>query len=93
MELPKPKTVTQEVLLHMLENGITSIKSFPTLSGFRTRISELKNKYGVIFETRMLLGVNKYGREFRYAAHHINPEHLLHALSVYEKLTKQELEN
>ncbi len=88
MELPRPKSVIQEVLLHMIKNSTTSIKSFPTLSGFRTRISELKRFYGVEFDTQMLTGVNKYGKEFKYACHRIPAEYLQKAIDVYLKMHK-----
>ena len=40
-----PKTTEQEILLHLIENDNVSIFDFPYLSGFRTRISNLKAKF------------------------------------------------
>ena len=89
--LPKPKTVTQEVLLTFIMQNTVSIKDFPYLSGFRTRISELKNRYGLIFETQMMLGVNKFGHEFRYACHHLPVSQIENAIELYNKLQNDKL--
>lgn len=53
-----PKTTEQEILLHLIENGKVSIFDFPYLSGFRTRISNLKAKF-VPIESSKLTSINK----------------------------------
>ena len=78
-----PKTTEQEILLHLIENGSVSIFDFPYLSGFRTRISNLKAKF-VTIETSKLTSINKYGRTYSYAMHRIIDKQK--AIDLYEKL-------
>ena len=79
-----PKTTEQEILLHLIENGKVSIFDFPYLSGFRTRISNLKKK-GVEIESELIKGVNKYGNKYLFALHSIIDKNT--AVSIYENLT------
>lgn len=89
--LPQPKTVTQEVLHCLIINGKVSIKDFPYLSGFRTRVSELKHKYGLLFTTKKHLGVNKFGHEFIYACHYLPASQIENAINIYNKLQNDKL--
>ena len=79
-----PKTTEQEILLHLIENGKVSIFDFPYLSGFRTRISNLKKK-GVEIDSKLIKGVNKYGNNYLFAIHSIIDKNT--AVSIYENLT------
>lgn len=50
MNLSNPTTNKAEILYTLITNGSVSIKDFPYLSGFRTRISELVNDLNVYCE-------------------------------------------
>lgn len=89
MQLPAPKTTMQEVLLTLINKGEVSIMDYPYLSGFRTRISELTNRYGVVLETQMLKGRNKYDRRFKYALHKLKDKSS--ATKTYIKIVKGEV--
>ena len=78
-----PQTTEQEILLHLIENGSVSIFDFPYLSGFRTRISNLKAKF-VPIETLKLTSINKYGRTYSFAMHRLIDKQK--AIDLYEKI-------
>ena len=78
-----PRTTEQEILLHSLENGSVSIFDFPYLSGFRTRISNLKAKF-VPIESSKLTSINKYGRTYSFAMHRLMDKQK--AIDSHEKL-------
>lgn len=78
-----PKTTEQEILLHLIEKGSVSIFDFPYLSGFRTRISDLKAKF-VPIKTIKLTSTNKYGRTYSFAMHRLMDKQK--AIDLYEKL-------
>ena len=78
-----PQTTEQEILLHLIENGSVSIFDFPYLSGFRTRISNLKAKF-VPIESSKLTSTNKYGRTYSFAMHRLIDKQK--AIDLYEKL-------
>ena len=80
-----PQTTEQEILLHLIENGKVSIFDFPYLSGFRTRISNLKKK-GVEIESKLIKGINKYGNSYMFALNSIIDKNT--AVSTYENLTR-----
>ena len=84
MKLPPPKTTKQEVLLTLIQKGEVSLMNFPTLAGFRTRISQLVLDNGLAIETKMLLAKNKYGRTIRYGLHSITDRDK--AIEIYLKL-------
>lgn len=87
--MDNPKTVLQEVLLTLIVNGEVSLIDFPYLSGFRTRISELKNRYGIVTETYRKKGRNKFGNSYTLVVHKLNKEHREKAWEVYEELQKK----
>ena len=84
-----PKTTEQEILLHLIKNGSVSIFDFPYLSGFRTRISNLKAKF-VPIESSKLTSTNKYGRTYSFAMHRLMDKQK--AIDLYEKLNGQKQE-
>jgi len=57
-----------EILNTAIANGEVSIKDFYWLSGFRTRISELNNDYG-LFSKRIATEKNRFNRLFNYTVH------------------------
>jgi hypothetical protein len=85
--LPKPNSHKQEVLLHLIQHGSVSILNFPYLSGFRTRISELRDELDIT--DRMEKKVSKYGNEMAYAVHSITDRDK--AISVYKRINKETL--
>ena len=80
-----PQTTEQEILLHLIENGKVSIFDFPYLSGFRTRISNLKKK-GVEIDSKLIKGINKYGNSYLFALHSIIDKNT--TVSTCENLTR-----
>lgn len=88
MELPQPKTNTQEVLYHLITYGHVSIMDFPYLSGFRTKVSELRNKHEVIFGTTFEKAQNKFGNYYTYAFHKLPVDMKDKAISIYKQMIK-----
>ena len=87
-DLPLPKSNTQEVLFTLIQQGDVSIMDFPYLSGFRTRVSELQNKYSLKLGKRMVLKQNKFGNTYSYANHILNDESKEKALQIYKELAE-----
>lgn len=86
-DIRKPRTNIQEVLFEMISSGEVSIMDFPYLSGFRTRVSELRRKYGVEIKTINREGINKFGNKYNYAVH--SPIDFNHALDVYKEMSNK----
>jgi len=87
-KLPLPKDNRQEVLLTLIKNGKVSIIDYPHLSGFRTRISELKLTYGLILQPKQMYLRNKFGRKVTYIEHHLNEKHIDTAIGIYNSINK-----
>lgn len=83
-----PKSNTEEVLLTLITQGHVSIFDFPTLSGFRTRVSNLTCKHGLVLNTEMIEAINKFGNSYRYALHKLPEEEKEKAINLYKKLNK-----
>ena len=86
---PKPKTSTQEVLLHLILFKTASIIDFPTLSGFRTRISQLILDHGLFLEREFIHGFNKFGNPTKYAKHTLPDNQKEAAIKLYQQLNNQ----
>jgi len=84
--LPYPRTNTQEVLFELINEGKTSIFSFPYLSGFRTRISELQITHGLKLERIMETRNNKFSNPFTFANHILPESEKEKAIALYNKL-------
>lgn len=80
-----PRTNTQEVLLTLIEKGTVSIFDFPYLSGFRTRVSELCNKYKLKLKHEQKKGINKFGNTYTFVEHILIDK--TEALTLYSELT------
>lgn len=80
-----PLTNTQEVLYTLIKKGSVSIFDYPYLSGFRTRVSDLKLKYNLSIETIKAQRTNKFGNVYTYAIHKLKDKE--HAKEVYKSLT------
>jgi len=89
MNLPKPKTNTQEILITLIDDGVVSLFNFPTLSGFRTRISELSNFYKLPLTHIQKTGVNKFGNTFVFTEHVLSDDNKELAKNIYLKIAKQ----
>lgn len=69
MNLATPRNNKAEILYTLLERGSVSIKDFPYLSGFRTRISELVNEDSIPLLHENRRGENKFGNIYTYKEH------------------------
>lgn len=83
---PFPRTNEQEVLLTLILQGYVSIFDFPYLSGFRTRVSELQRKHGLVLTRKQGKRNNKFGNPFSYAIHVLEKENKQFAEQLYAKL-------
>jgi len=88
LQLQNPKNNEQEVLLTLIKNGSVSIFDFPYLSGFRTRVSQLRLNYGLNLQRETKLNKNKFGNVFSYAVHNLPEEEKPKALEIYKKITQ-----
>ena len=81
--LPQPKTATQEVLLSLILQGSVSIFDFAWMSGFRTRISNLKLVYNLNIDTEKLKKINKFGNHYTYCKHNLPDGEKQNAIDLY----------
>lgn len=81
--LTAPASNRQEVLYTLIKNGKVSIQDFPKLSGFRTRVSELRLDFGLILDPRSVKGKNKFGRTITFIEHHLLEDYIEDAISIY----------
>ncbi len=84
--LPQPKTANQEVLLTLILQGYVSCYDFPWMSGFRTRISNLKLRYNLNFDTITLKNKNKFGNSYIYHKHLLLVSEKQNAIDLYLEL-------
>lgn len=84
--MKEPKSDIQEVLFIAINKGRVSLIDFPKLAGFRTRISELKLKFGVQFDVEKLKCKNRNGNTMILHEHRIID--IEKAKSVYNKITR-----
>lgn len=87
--LPQPKTSTQEVLLTLILQGNVSIFDFPYLSGFRTRISNLKLDYNLDIQTEKKTKENKFKNTYTYAYHTLPESEKQKAIDLYNELNSR----
>jgi hypothetical protein len=81
--LPKPKTATQEVLFALILQGSVSILDFAWMSGFRTRVSNLKLVHNLNIETIKLKNKNKFGNSYTYHKHILLKSEKQNAIDLY----------
>lgn len=84
--LPQPKSNKQEVLLTLIKKGKVSIKDFPYLSGFRTRVSELVLDNSLVLRNEYVTVKNKFNRSITYVEHHLDEKHIDTAIAIYNRL-------
>jgi hypothetical protein len=88
-ELSRPTNNNQEVLYKAIQTGKVSLMDFPHLSGFRTRVSNLRHNYGINFDsTGRIKAVNKHGRKISFVIHKLPDEEVEKAISVYKSIVK-----
>ena len=86
--MTKPTTQMQEVLFELIKEGKCSIKQFFYMCGFRTRISELNLKYGLILDSsERSAGKNINGNSFSFPIHKLPKDQKKRAIELYKKLT------
>ena len=81
--LKKPKTAMQEVLFALIVQGETSIFDFAWMSGFRTRISDLKIKHELKIKSIKKQKVNKHGNTYTYCLHKLPKNEKQKAINLY----------
>lgn len=82
-----PKTHKQEILRRLIKKGKVSIKRFYWMSGFRTRISELGLKHGLILNSKTTVKrFSKYGNSSIFTVHQLPPEQKARAIKLYNEL-------
>lgn len=86
MKLNVPKNTSAKVLYVLIKNRSASIKDFPYLAGFRTRISELTLKHNVNLFHISKSDVNSFGRNYQYKVHFLPTDEVKNAIKVYKKI-------
>jgi hypothetical protein len=86
---PFPKTSEQEVLLTLILQGYVSIFDHSYLSGFRTRVSQLKSIHGLTLETKKDTKTNKFGNQYIYSIHLLPEPEKQKAIDLYYKLNSR----
>ena len=84
--MKNPKNNTQEVLLILINSGKVSIFDFPWLSGFRTRVSEIKNNYNLNLEAVNKTGKNRFGNTYTYVEHRLPKSEVKKAIQIYNSI-------
>ena len=87
LDLELPLTNTQEILYTLIKQGHVSIFDFPYLSGFRTRVSELRLEHNLEIESINLNRCNKFGNHYSYKLHRLKDRE--QAIELYKKLTHE----
>jgi hypothetical protein len=85
MQLTNPKTNTQEILLTLIQKGKVSIMDYSYMSGFRTRISNIKNDLGLELEQVYKSKKNKFGNTYSYVEHILKDKQK--AIEIYKKIS------
>lgn len=84
--LSVPRNTTARILYALILKRKVSLVDFPTLAGFRTRISELSLEYNVKLFHEFKKGVNMFGNSFHYKVHFLPDEEVQHAIDVYNRI-------
>ena len=80
-----PLTNEQEILYTLIKKGFISMFDYPVMAGYRTRLSNLKLKHGLEFETIKATRCNKFSRPYVYHVHKLKD--LEKAKELYKNLT------
>lgn len=85
--IKQPSNNTQEVLLTLIHFGKVSLFDFPYLAGFRTRISELKNKFELQLITVTKTQKNRWGNTYTYHEHILPDDERTKAINIYNNIS------
>lgn len=83
--MKKPTSNISEVLFKLIRRESVSSLTIQW-PGFRTRLSELKTKYGLSIQTTLVKDKNKYGNPYYYAVHKLPQSERNKAVKLYDKL-------
>ena len=86
LNIPPPKTNEQEVLYELITCGNASIDTFGYMCGFRTRISEIKERYRLPLISHPCRKQNKYGNYYTYHIHFLRKKDFELAKNIYKKM-------
>lgn len=79
-----PKTKMAKFLKALIEKKEVSIKTFGE-SSMRSRISDLRNDYGLNIESKMNEDINEFGNTYRYSSYILRTPQK-DSLKIYEKI-------
>ena len=86
--MKKPTTHIQEVLYELITEGQCSIKQFFYMCGFRTRISELNLKHGLILDSsERMKELSCHGNMYSFPIHKLPKDQRKRAIELYNELT------
>lgn len=85
-EFAQPKSWQQEILLTLILKGKVSLVDFPKLSGYRTRVSELR-EMGIKTKDVKVYFTSRFGNKSDYIEHHLLNKEF--AESLYKELTDE----
>lgn len=86
--IPKPNTDNQEVLFKAIQKGYVDCIMFGWMSGFRTRVSNLR-KMGVKFIPERITKKNRHGHNITFVRHKLKDQRAKdHALGIYLEMKK-----
>lgn len=89
MNLTRPTTTTAEVLNVLINNKRVSILDFPYLSGFRTRVSDLRLKHGLNLLKEKKHRLNKFKNSYTFVVHILQKKDIKKAINIYNKINKK----
>lgn len=84
--MKKPTSNISEVLFELIRKRKVSFHNFDYMQGYRTRVSELSNKYGLNLKTELVSDKNKFGNPYQYAVHYLPENQRNKAVKLYDKL-------
>lgn len=87
MNLPQPTNQAADILKALIEsNGVSELNK--DYNGFRSRISELKRKFGLNIRFIQKEFVNRFGRKSHYREHFLRNADKKEAERVYREINK-----
>ena len=81
-----PKTSKAEVLYTLINSGSVSIMTFPYLSSFRTRLSDLRLKHGLVIKRTFKTKLNKFKNPYTYTVHRLEKSQIEKAIKIYNEI-------
>lgn len=84
--ISRPRTNKAEVLYALIKDGTVSIMDFPYMSGFRTRVSEIKIQLPL--NRKLITKINGHGNSYNYAIHRLSEFNFTKGINLYHKINK-----